>query len=193
MSQTATHYLIVPGWQNSPADHWQTHWQQCLPNASRVEQDDWFVPQPHAWVERLDQAIAAAPGPLVLIAHSLGCVTVARWAAQASASQRARVRGALLVAPADVERAGCPLPLRAFAPISRQPLPFPSLLVGSDNDPAAAPQRALQLARDWGSEAVMLPGAGHINAAAGFQRWEQGFAHLYRLQRSIEQARRLRA
>jgi predicted alpha/beta hydrolase family esterase len=61
------------------------------------------------------------------------------------------------------------------------------------NDPAAAPQRALQLARDWGSEAVMLPGAGHINAAAGFQRWEQGFAHLYRLQRSIEQARRLRA
>jgi len=193
MSQTAIHYLIVPGWQNSSADHWQSHWQQCLPNAARVEQDDWFAPQPQAWVARLDEAVRAAPGPLVLIAHSLGCVTVARWAAQADAQGRARVAGALLVAPADVERPGCPLPLQGFAPIARQALPFPSLLVGSDNDAAATPQRALQLARDWGSDAVLLPGAGHINAAAGFQRWEQGFAYLYRLQRRIEQAGRLRA
>lgn len=193
MTQTITHYLIVPGWQNSPADHWQSHWQQCLPNAQRVEQDDWFMPQPQAWVQRLDEAVRAAPASLVLITHSLGCIALARWAAQADPQLLARVRGALLVAPADVERPGCPSPLRGFAPIARGSLPFPSLLVGSDNDPAAAPQRVLELARDWGSEVVMLPGAGHINATAGFHRWEQGFAYLYRLQRRIEQAGRLRA
>src|SRR5690606_40839700 len=53
---------------------------------------------------------------------------------------------------------------------------FPSLLVASDNDPAASPSRALQLARDWDSEAVVLAGAGHINPKSGFERWEQGFA-----------------
>lgn len=192
MSQ-AVGYLIVPGWQGSPEDHWQSHWQQCLPNAARVEQDDWLTPQPQDWVARLEATILTRPEPLILIAHSLGCVTVARWAAQASPAALARVRGALLVAPADVERPGCPVQISGFAPISRQPLPFPSLLVASDNDPAASPSRALQLARDWDSEAVVLAGAGHINPKSGFERWEQGFAHLYRLQRSIEQRARLRA
>lgn len=193
MSNAAIRYLIVPGWQGSPEDHWQSHWQACLPNASRVEQDDWHAPQLAAWVARLDEQVRASGGPLVLIAHSLGCVTVARWAAQADEQTLGAVRGALLVAPADVERPGCPAALRGFAPISRTALPFPSLLVGSDNDPAASAQRAWQLARDWGSEAVLLSGAGHINTTSGFERWEQGFAHLYRLQRSIEQGRRLRA
>ncbi len=95
------------------------------------------------------------------------------------------MRGALLVAPADVERTNCPEALQGFAPISRELLPFPSLLVGSDNDHAASAARALQLARDWGSQAAILPGAGHINVKSGHQRWEQGFAYLYRLQRQI--------
>ena len=46
---------------------------------------------------------------------------------------------------------------------------------------------------DWGSQAAILPGAGHINVKSGHQRWEQGFAYLYRLQRQIEQLERLRA
>ena len=58
---------------------------------------------------------------------------------------------------------------------------------------AASAARALQLARDWGSQAAILPGAGHINVKSGHQRWEQGFAYLFRLQRQIEQLERLRA
>ena len=99
----------------------------------------------------------------------------------------------LLVAPADVQRARCPAPLQNFAPIARQRLPFPSLLVGSDNDPAASAERARELASDWGSQAVILPAAGHINVQSGHQRWEQGFAYLYRLQTLIEQQARRRA
>lgn len=191
MSLSTPHYLIVPGWQGSPAEHWQSHWQRLLPNSTRVEQDDWMQPQQADWVTRLDEAIRQAPGPVILIGHSLGCVTIAHWATQASPELRERVRGALMVAPADVERAGCPEPLRDFAPLPRQPLPFPSLLVASDNDPAASAPRALALAQDWNAEPVLLSGVGHINIKSGHRRWEQGFVWLYRLQQRIdEQIRR---
>ena len=38
MRSHAIHYLILPGWQGSPAEHWQSHWQSNLPDASRAEQ-----------------------------------------------------------------------------------------------------------------------------------------------------------
>jgi predicted alpha/beta hydrolase family esterase len=193
MHHESIRYLIVPGWQGSPEDHWQSHWQAILPNGTRVEQADWMAPQCTAWVEALEQAIGASTAPVILIAHSLGCIAVAHWAAQAAAAQLKKVRGALLVAPADVERPACPAALRNFAPIPRAALPFPVQLVSSDNDAAISAPRALQLARDWGAEAGILAGAGHINVKSGHQRWEQGFAYLYRLQSRLEHRSLLRA
>ena len=160
MASQTTHYLILPGWQGSPDEHWQSHWQRSLPNASRVEQADWHNPDPHSWVAALERQVAAARSPLILVAHSLGCITVARWAAQAPLASLRKVRGALLVAPADVERANCPEALQGFAPISRELLPFPSLLVGSDNDHAASAARALQLARDGAARRRSCPAPG---------------------------------
>jgi len=193
MRSEAIRYLIVPGWQGSADDHWQSHWQRSLPNSARVEQLDWLTPRREDWVAALERQITADPRPAILIAHSLGCVTVAHWAAQAPVASLRRVQGALLVAPADVQRPNCPEALRNFAPIPRHLLPFPSQLVGSDNDSAASAARAIELAREWGSEAAILSGAGHINVKSGHQRWEQGFAYLFRLQSRIEQQRRLRA
>ncbi|WP_313220251.1 RBBP9/YdeN family alpha/beta hydrolase [Stutzerimonas nitrititolerans] len=193
MRSESIRYLIVPGWQGSPDDHWQSHWQRTLPNSSRVEQADWLMPRRDDWVAELERSVASDARPVVLVAHSLGCITVARWAAQAPQELLRRVRGALLVAPADVQRSNCPEPLRNFAPIPRQPLPFASLLVGSDNDTAASAARAVELGRDWGSETAILAGAGHINVKSGHHRWEQGFAYLYRLQNRIEQNARKRA
>lgn len=193
MASTSTHYLILPGWQGSPDEHWQSHWQRCLPNARRVEQADWVNPDLQQWVDTLEQHVAASRSPVILVAHSLGCVTVAHWASQASWASLNKVRGALLVAPADVERPNCPAPLQGFAPIPRDALPFPSQLVGSDNDPAASAARAIELAAEWGAQTAILPGAGHINVKSGHGQWEQGFAFLYRLQRRIEQAERKRA
>nr|NOY04526.1 alpha/beta hydrolase [Gammaproteobacteria bacterium] len=93
----------------------------------------------------------------------------------------------LLVAPADVERPGCAPALRNFAPIPLGVLPFPSQVVSSDNDPAVSVPRALYLAQAWGAEAGLLSNAGHINVKSGHERWEQGFAYLYRLQSRVEQ------
>lgn len=142
MHSERVRYVLVPGWYGSEDAHWQSHWQRALPNASRVEQQDWITPLRADWIAELDAEIRRQPGPVVLIAHSLGCVTVALWAAQAERRVRDQVRGALLVAPADVERESCAEALRNFAPISREPLPFPSVLVGSDNDQACSPQPA---------------------------------------------------
>ena len=193
MGSEAIRYLILPGWQGSPAEHWQSHWQRSLPNSVRVEQAHWLNPSRADWVAALNDALAADPRPVILIAHSLGCVTVAHWAQHAPAELLRRVRGALLVAPADVERPGCPAPLQNFAPIARVWLPFPSLLIGSDNDAAASAVRAIELGRQWGSEVVILRGAGHINVQSGHHQWEQGFAYLYRLQNRIELQQRRRA
>ncbi len=193
MASDVIHYLIVPGWQGSSDDHWQSHWQRTLPNSRRVEQRDWMLPRREDWVNELARSIATAPGPVVLIAHSLGCATVAHWSAGASPEVLRRVRGALLVAPADVERINCPDALRDFAPLPRAVLPFPSVLVGSDNDAAASPARADAIGQDWGSEVTILSGAGHINVKSGHHRWDQGFAFLYRLQTLIEQQARKRA
>jgi predicted alpha/beta hydrolase family esterase len=193
MRNQSIRYLIVPGWQGSSDDHWQSHWQRSLPNSARVEQDDWLTPRREDWVAALDRAVNASVDPVILIAHSLGCVTVAHWSVDASLVSLRKVRGALLVAPADVERPACSPALRNFAPIPKHLLPFPSQVVGSDNDPAASAPRALQLARDWGAEAGILAGAGHINVKSGHQRWEQGFAYLYRLQSRMDQHTQLRA
>ena len=84
MRNESIRYLIVPGWQGSPDNHWQSHWQRSLPNSVRVEQRDWLTPQRRDWVQALEQAIAAERSPVILIAHSLGCITVAHWAAQAA-------------------------------------------------------------------------------------------------------------
>ena len=65
------------------------------------------------------------------------------------------VRGALLVSLPDVEEnPDVPAAARAFAPVPRDPLPFPSLLVASRTDPYCAYDRADDFAHAWGSLTV---------------------------------------
>lgn len=168
-------YLIIPGWSGSGPRHWQTYWERDLPDAARVEMVDWTAPRRADWVSTLDRAIHATRDTPVLIAHSLGCLAVAHWAARGGRG----VRGALLVAPPDLDRKGCPEALRDFAPVPRAPLPFPSRVVASDDDPFSELSRGIQLAFDWGSEVTVLEAAGHINSDSGLGRWPEGRALLH--------------
>lgn len=171
-----TTYLVLPGYQSSGPAHWQTRWEESDPAAfRRVQQADWDHPDPDSWVATLDTAIAAAAadGPVVLVAHSLGCVAVARWAASAPAGRTAAVRGALLVAPADVDNADVPA-LVGFRPVARERLPFPSLVVSSTDDPWVTAERARGFAEAWGAR-YEEPGAyGHLNSDSGLGDWPQG-------------------
>jgi predicted alpha/beta hydrolase family esterase len=178
MPQPAPTVLILPGWQGSGDAHWQMHWVRRYGH-SLVEQNDWTRPLRGDWLARLDETVIDAPGPVVFVAHSLGCLLVAAWAAVSR--NTARVRGALLVAPGDTEAPELNQRLPGWSPIVRQPLPFKSILVGSDNDPYCSAERAQQLARDWSARWVGLGAAGHINADSLLGDWPEGHALLQTL------------
>ncbi|MEO1747118.1 MAG: alpha/beta hydrolase, partial [Pseudomonadota bacterium] len=55
--------LIVPGYKNSGEGHWQTRWQNKMPNASRVKQEAWSKPERDKWVGAVRQAIEDAELP----------------------------------------------------------------------------------------------------------------------------------
>lgn len=163
--------LVLPGLSSSGPTHWQTLWEQDNPGWRRVEQQDWFDPDPMNWVRSIERYVSACSEPPVLVAHSLATVALAHWARL----YNSKVRGAFLVAPADVES---PNPhshlLQAFCPIPRERLPFPCMVVASSNDPYGSLPRITQLAQDWGAELVVAGALGHINAASGMGAWEQG-------------------
>lgn len=166
--------LIVPGLDNSGPDHWQSLWEDKRNDCRRVDLGCWSEPDRRIWTERLDAALAMTDGPVVLVAHSLGCLTVAWWAIGAAHERLARIRGALLVAPPDVDAADAHPFVRRFAPAPHAPLPFPSMLVASRNDRYAAFDRLEALARSWGSRFVDAGHAGHINALSGLGDWPDG-------------------
>ena len=166
--------IIVPGWRDSGPGHWQTLWAQRLEGARRVVQDDWMTPVRSAWVGQLEKTVLEAPHPVVIVAHSLGCIASIHMGAEAAA----KVCGALLVAPADPERRAI---LTDFAPVPSAPLPYRSIVVASSNDPYCPIRLASAYARAWGSEFVRLQNAGHINLESGYGEWPLGMALLQSL------------
>ena len=170
-SVTNTSIIIVPGWRDSGPGHWQSLWAERLPNGRRVVQDDWISPTRLAWVGQLEKTVLAAPHPVVIVAHSLGCIATTHMGCEAAA----RVCGALLVAPADPERRAI---LSDFAPVPYAALPYRSIVVASSNDPYCPIRLAGAYARAWGSEFVRLQDAGHINIESGHGEWPLGQALL---------------
>jgi uncharacterized protein len=163
--------VMVPGYENSGPDHWQTRWQQKLSSARRVEQRAWNKPERAEWVETVAHAVNAAEKPVVLIAHSLGIPT----AIHAIPLFNKPVVGAFLVAPPDVANPKIrPKHLMTFGPYPTDPLPFPSILVGSRNDHYCSFEVADDLAAAWGSLFVDGGESGHINADSGHGPWPEG-------------------
>ena len=163
--------LILPGWQGSGPGHWQTRWER-LHGDTRVEQHDWLRPLRGDWTARLEEVILGQPAPVLLAAHSLGCILTAWWAAHSRHTHR--VQGALLVAPPDIARDDNRQQIPGWAPVARQRLPFASVLVASSDDPFCALAVASQLATDWGSALYSVGAKGHINADSGLGDWPEG-------------------
>jgi uncharacterized protein len=182
--------LLVPGLDNSGPGHWQTVWEQQRTDCRRVQLGLWDDPNRNVWISRIDQAVSSAEGPVILVAHSLGCQAVAWWAALLGPSLPGKVIGALLVAPPDVERPGTPESVARFAPTPRVPLAFPTIVVASTDDGWCSPEAAQDLATAWNAAFVLLEGEGHINAASGVGDWIEGQALLDRLSQAPQQKRR---
>ena len=159
---------MVPGWGGSGRDHWQSYWLRERRGAVRVEQRDWEQPDRDEWVAALQATVQRAMGPVVLVAHSLGCHTVAHWAQL----HDAQVRAALLVAPPDIDHSTAQgAPIASFGPPAANPLPFPAVLAASSTDRWAGIDWSRLMAKQWGARFVDLGNVGHVNSDAGFGPW----------------------
>jgi len=178
--------LHLPGGGNSDPEHWHSQWEARYPQITRVQQRDWTGGSRAEWIETFDRYVRAGDEPVVVATHSLGTMVLAHWALGAFA---ANVIGVLLVAPADVDAAWAdhdrPL-YRAFRPVPLAPLPCPSILAASTNDPYLSIARAHQLAAAWGSHLELLGAQDHLGGPANLGLWPTGQRLLAQL---IEPAR----
>lgn len=137
----------------------------------RIEQDEWNQPHCEVWVECVSNVLKSfESSAIVLIGHSLGCATIAHWASK----HKLAIKGALLVAPSDVEAPAYHFPTTGFDPLPLEKLSFPSIVVASQNDPWVTLDRAAYFAESWGSKLVNIGNAGHINVASGHGPWPIG-------------------
>jgi len=162
--------IIVPGFQGSPKGHWQYWLQEISANAITVQQDDWFNPEVNAWVDRLQETVDSTSGPIQLVGHSMGAITIALWAEKYDTS---RIDSAVLVAPADTESDYLPKEIEGFAPIPTVRLPFPTTLIGSHNDPYMSFVRVIHFANVWDTAFIDAGFVGHINKDSGFGQWPE--------------------
>lgn len=171
--------LIIPGLRDHVDEHWQTLLAarlprvRCVPPMGRTNLDC------TARVDAINRELMAISGPVVVVAHSGGVIMLAHWVASPTRTRKA-IRGALLATPPDFEQPmpeGYPtmaaLGAAGWLPVPRQPLPFPSIVAASRNDPLGRFERVERLALDWGSRFVDLGEVGHLNPASGFGEWPQ--------------------
>lgn len=173
-----THYFIVPGLGNSGPEHWQTYFEQSGDNFTRINQAEWDAPSCKNWVNTIDKAIAFFDlSNVVLIGHSLGCTAIAHWVKQSGK----KIKGALMVAPSDIENPVYTFPATGFAPMPTDKINFPTIVVASSDDPWVSLVRATFFADSWGSKLINIGEAGHVNAISGFGKWDEGLQILHEL------------
>ncbi|MFE7398290.1 RBBP9/YdeN family alpha/beta hydrolase [Streptomyces sp. NPDC057557] len=168
--------VIVPGLRDHVPDHWQTVLADRIADARTVPPLEKDRLSRDAQVAALNEALSDISGPVLLVAHSAGVMTTVHWAQR----HRRPVKGALLATPPDFVTPlpdGCPTPevLRenGWMPTPRTPLPFPSIVAASTNDPLADVDHVAGLARAWGSRLVDLGPVGHLNPASGYGEWSR--------------------
>lgn len=169
--------LTLPGIGGSGPQHWQSLWEKEY-GFIRIEQNEWDTPDRADWVINIRETVSKyEPKDIILVGHSAVCGAIAEWARQ----YQTKIKGALLVAPADSEAATFPDGAIGFKPMPLFKLPFSSIVVTSTNDYYVTLDRATQFAHAWGSELINIGEAGHINIASGFGQWDEGLEILKRL------------
>jgi predicted alpha/beta hydrolase family esterase len=162
--------LYLAGINDSGPGHWQNHWLKRL-GGTWVEHLVWSRPKASDWVADLQLTLQSLHGPKVVMAHSLGCLTLSRWVEK---HQDPNIRGAFLVAPPDPTSPSYPKEALGFGDPFDIAFPFPSVLVASQDDPYASLDYSERLAEKWGSEFLDVGKKGHINLGSRLGSWDEG-------------------
>ncbi|MEW5421796.1 RBBP9/YdeN family alpha/beta hydrolase [Amorphus sp. 3PC139-8] len=183
MKTSEVDILILPGLTGGTPQHWYARWNDRLETARRVDPADPHAPDRAEWTKKLVDAVAAARRPVVLVAHSLGTAVAVHATKETGLPG---VAGAFLVAVPDVERTeNMPAEVAGFAPLPRNPLPFPSMVVASRTDVWCDYERVEDFAASWGSLLIDAGDAGHLNDESGHGPWPEGLTRFAMLMKRI--------
>ncbi|MFT4545497.1 MAG: putative alpha/beta hydrolase family esterase [Bacteroidia bacterium] len=172
--------INIPGLHNSGENHWQSIWEREHPEKFfRVTQRDWDRPDCETWIARIEEELKHFEyQDLVLVDHSVGCVAIIKWFEK----YNHLIKGALFVAPSDVDNEAYPTYITGFRPMTMAKLPFKSIVVASSNDHVVDINRAMQFAKAWSSDLHILKDAGHVEPKSGFGKWNDGLTLLQELE-----------
>lgn len=171
MKSSEATILILPGLGGGTEGHWYARWQSGLRTAGSVDLDDWSHPAREPYTDAILSAVAAAERPVVLVGHGYGALAAVHAAGGLSGG---KLRGAFLAAVPDVDAPGLHAVGETYRPLPRDPLPFPSLVLASRNDPHCAFDVAVDLAGAWGSRLVDLRESGTVDPESGHGPWPEG-------------------
>lgn len=171
--------LIVPGLRNSDGNHWQSRWEEKLPNSKRIELAEWDTPDLEKWKEGIRQQLQNTDKPVVIIAHSFGTL------ASASIAQEfpEKIAALFLVAPADPDK------FQIAAQLPQHSLPVTAQIIASSNDPWLTETKAAYWALLWGADYLRFKNVGHINSVSNLGDWPEGIIQLQRLLRKANARR----
>jgi predicted alpha/beta hydrolase family esterase len=176
MRTSEAEVLVIPGLGGSGPDHWQSRWEAKIPAVRRVVQADWEKPELAAWRDRIVEDVERVARPVILVAHSLGVLAAVHAAPfLAKGESSGKVKGAFLVAPPSAKvLTGLDALDPAFLTFPDEPLPFPSLVIASRDDPYSSFAESEALARALGAELIDAGFSGHINSESGHGPWPEG-------------------
>lgn len=167
--------ILLPGINNSGPRHWQSVWESCLLGAKRFKPHSWDKPRLKDWELALSTAVQHANDQTILVAHSLSCLLVAHWSQSADTR---RIAGALLVAVPDPDAPNFPREAATFKNPPNSPLPFPTLVIASTDDPFSTVAHSTRRATAWNAGLVVAGALGHMNEASNMGYWPEGRALL---------------
>ncbi len=169
------YYFTLPGLGGSDEKHWQSYFEKNLPNCKRIQQKDWDNPNCEEWITTIEEALKEYDlSQVVLISHSLGGIALSHWVS----TYQKTIKGALIVAPPDLNDIPSELGLDSFIPAPQNKFPFPTIFVASTNDQWSGLKASVDLAASWGSELINIGKAGHINSDSGLGNWQEGLSIL---------------
>lgn len=171
--------VIVPGLNNSDSLHWQSLWQDQLPDSRRIYVQDWTKADLDKWRSGILKSLRDLAAPALLIGHSFGALA----AASIARDFPDLTAGVLLVAPADPDK------FRIAAQMPQDLLPVPGVVIASDNDPWMKDSKAAFWSLVWGTDFLRLKGLGHINSQSDIGYWPEGIGQLERLVRRIKRGK----
>ncbi len=166
-----TPVLLQPGINNSGAEHWQSRWEAMHPQTVRIQQHDWDHPVCSEWVAEIEACVKVQTTPPVVVAHSLGCLALAKWASQSAL----RVKALMFVSLPDPSKPVFPAEARGFEEIPLWLGGRRSLIVYSEDDPYGCLDLTRSTAAAWQADTLGIGAKGHINASSGVGDWSFGW------------------